>query len=99
MHLIEQVLGIRFPTDSQHKLLKIFNKTSITAARELKKQADTTKGKGKGPSGCRSRRGASPHVASHASSAEPLSSSSSNKKPSKFKLLMTYMFGQCCASA
>jgi hypothetical protein len=93
MHLIEQVSGIRFPTDSQHKLLKISNKTSITAARELKKQADVAKGKGKGPSGCRSRRGASPPATSRASSAEPLYSSSSSKKPNKFKFLMTYMFG------
>jgi hypothetical protein len=95
--VIEQVLGIRFPTDSIHKLLKISNKTSITAARELKKKAN--KGKGKGASGSRSRHGASPPAASRASSVEPLSSSSSSKKPSKFKFLMTYMFGQCCASA
>ena len=46
MHVIEQVLGIRFPTDSNHKLLKITNKTSITAARELKKKADKGKCKG-----------------------------------------------------
>ena len=40
MHVIEQVSGIQFPTDSQHKLLKISNKTSITAVRVLKKKAD-----------------------------------------------------------
>ena len=92
--MIEQVLGIRFPTDSTHKLLKISNKISITAARELKKAAATSRA-----SGSRSSHGASPPAASHASSAEPLSSSSSGKKPNKFKFLMTYMFGQCCASA
>ena len=90
MHIIEQVSGIRFPYDSQHKLLKISNKVSITTARALKKQAD--KAKGKGASGSRSRRGVSPPAASRASSAELLSSSS-GKKPSKFKFLMTYMFG------
>ena len=98
MHVIEQVSGLRFPTDSQHKLLKISNNTSITAARVLKKKADAARGKCKGPSGSRSRHGASQPAASHASSAEPLSSSS-GKKPSKFKFLMTYRFGQCCASA
>ena len=40
MHVIEQVSGIRFPIDSQHKLLKISNKTSIIAVRVLKKKAD-----------------------------------------------------------
>jgi hypothetical protein len=71
---------------------------SHTAAKELK-EAAKGKGKGKGASGSRSPRGASPPAASHASSAEPLFSFSSGKKPSKFKFLMTYMFGQCCASA
>ena len=99
MHVIEQVSGIRFPIDSQHRLLKISNKTSITAARVLKKKADAARGKGKGHSSSCSRRGASPPAASRASSVEPLSSSSSGKKPSKFKFLMTYMFGQYCASA
>ena len=42
---------------------------------------------------------ASPPAASHSSSAKPLSSSYSSKKPNKFKFLMTYMFEQCCASA
>ena len=51
-------------------------------------------------SGSRSRHGAStPAAAARSSSAEPLSLSFSGKKPSKFKFLMTYMFGQCCASA
>ena len=46
------------------------------------------------------REDASPTAsAARSSSAEPLSSSSSGKKPSKFKFLMTYMLGQCCASA
>jgi hypothetical protein len=89
--------GIRFPTDSTHKLLKISNKMSHTDAKELK-EATKGKGKGKGASGSCSPHGASPPAASCASSAEPLSSSS-GKKPSKFKFLMTYMFGQCCASA
>ena len=40
MHVIEQVSSIWFPIDSQHKLLKIYNKTSITTARVLKKKAD-----------------------------------------------------------
>ena len=97
MHVIEQVSSIWFPIDSTHKLLKISNKTSIIAARELKKKAN--KGKGKGALGSRSRCDALPPTASHASGAEPLYSSSSGKKPSKFKFLMTYMFGQCCASA
>ena len=101
MHIIEQVSGIRFPYDSQHRLLKISNKTSIVAARELKEQAGAAQAKGKGPSASRSRRGAATTAAAAArsSSDEPLSSSSSGKKPNKFKFLMTYMFGQCCASA
>ena len=98
MHIIEHVSGIRFPSDSEHKLLKISNKTSIVAARELKEKAEAVKGKGKGPSGSHSRRGAAT-TAARSSSDKPLSSSSSGKKPSKFKFLMTYMFGQCCASA
>ena len=93
MHVIEQVSGLRFPIDSQHKLLKISNKTSIIVARVLKKKDDAARGKGKGPLGSGSRRGASPPAASRASSVEPLSSSSSGKKPSKFKFLMTFMFG------
>ena len=92
MHVIEQVSNIRFPIDSQHKLLKIYNKTSITAARDLKKKADVAKGKAKGSLGSCSCRGASPPATSHSSSAEPLSSSSSGKKPNEFKFLMTYMF-------
>ena len=39
MHVIEQVSGIRFPYDTQQKLLKISNKTSILAARELKEKS------------------------------------------------------------
>jgi hypothetical protein len=89
MLVIEQVSGIRFPTDSSHKLLKIANKTSIMTAKELKKAAATSHA-----SSSHFRHGASPLAASRASSAEPLSSSSSGKKPSKFKFLMTYMFGQ-----
>ena len=101
MHVIEQVFGIRFPIDTQHNLLKISNKTSISATRELREKGAAAKAKGKGVLGFRSRRGASPTAAAAArsSSVEPLSSSSSGKKPSKFKFLMTYMFGQCCASA
>ena len=99
MHVIEQVSGIHFPYDTQQKLLKISNKTSI-AARELREKADAAKARGKGALGSRSRRGAStPAAAARSSSVEPLSSSSSRKKPNKFKFLMTYMFGQCCASA
>ena len=98
MHVIEQVSGIRFPYDTQQKLLKISNKTSILAARELKEKAEAATARGKGVLGSRSRRGASTAVA-RSSSAEPLSSSFSGKKPNKFKFLMTYMFGQCCASA
>jgi hypothetical protein len=104
MHVIEQVSGIRFPSDgSNHKLLKISNKISITAAKELKRAADDARRKGKGASSSRSHHAAtSPSAApSRSTSAEPLSSSSSgkSKKPSKFKFLMNYMFGQCCASA
>ena len=94
MHIIEHVSGIRFPYDSEHKLLKISNKTSIIAARELHEKAEAAQGKGKGVSGSRSRHGAStPAAAARSSSAEPLSSSSSGKKRNKFKFLMTYMFG------
>ena len=101
MHVIEQVFGIWFSIDTQHNLLKISKKTSIVAAKELRKKAAAVQAKGKGASGSHSHRGASPPVAAaaHSSSAEPLSSSSSGKKPNKFKFLMTYMFGQCCASA
>ena len=100
MHVIEQVSSIRFPSDTQHNLLKISHKTSIIAARELREKGDAAKAKRKGVSGSRSCRGASPPAAAaRSSSAKPLSSSSSGKKPSKFKFLMTYMFGQCCASA
>ncbi|XP_066311266.1 uncharacterized protein [Miscanthus floridulus] len=100
MHVIEKVSSIRFPDDTQQKLLKISNKTSIIAARELREKADVAKAKGKGASGSRSRRGAStPTTAAHSSTNEPLSLSSSGKKPNKFKFLKTYMFGQCCASA
>jgi hypothetical protein len=103
MHVIEQVLGIRFPTDAQHKLLKLTNKMSISYARDLKREAEIAQGRGKGVSTSRScRGGASPSAApSRSTSAKPLTSSSSgkSKKPSKFKFLMNYMFGQCCASA
>ena len=100
MHVIEQVSGIRFPIDTQHNLLKISNNTSITAVKELRKKAAAVQAKGKGALGSHARRGASPPTAAtRSSSVEPLSSSSSGKKPNKFKFLMTYMFGQCCASA
>jgi hypothetical protein len=104
MHVIEQVSGIRFPSDgSNHKLLKISNKISITAAKELKRAAHVARGKGKGASTSRCHRAVtSPPAAPLCSTnAETLSSSSSSKskKPSKFKFLMNYMFGQCCASA
>ena len=100
MHVIEQVSGIQFPIDTQHNLLKISNKTSISAARELREKGVASKAKGKGVLGSHSHRGASPPAAvARCSSAESLSSSTSGKKPSKFKFLMTYMFGQCCASA
>jgi hypothetical protein len=103
MHVIEQVSGIWFPTDAQHKLLKLANKMSVSAARELKRAVETAKGRGKGVSTSHSCcGGASPSGApSHSTSVEPLTSSSSgkSKKPSKFKFLMNYMFGQCCASA
>jgi len=93
MHIIEKVSGIHFPYDTQQKLLKISNKTSIIAARELREKADAARARGKGASSARSHRGASTPAATAArsSSAEPLSSSSSGKKPNKF--LMTYMFG------
>ena len=100
MHVIEKVSGIQFPIDTQHNLLKISNKTSITAAKELTNKATIVQAKGKGALGSRTHRGASPPAAAaRSSSAEPLSSSSSSKKPNKFKFLMTFMFGQCCASA
>ena len=94
MHVIGQVSGIWFPIDTQHNLLKISNKTSITTAKGLKKKAVAVQAKGKGALGSRSHRGASPPTAiARSSSAESLSSSSSGKKPNKFKFLMTYMFG------
>jgi hypothetical protein len=103
MHIIEQVSSIHFPSDgANHKLLKVTNKTSIIAARALKKKADEAKSKGKGALTSHPRRGgSSPPVVSRSTSSEPLTSSSSgkSKKPSKFKFLMNYMFGQCYASA
>ena len=63
MHVIEQVSGIQFPIDTQHDLLKISNKTSISAARELREKGAVAKAKGKGVLGSRSRRGASPTAA------------------------------------
>ena len=100
MHVIEQVSGIQFPIDTQHNLLKISNKTSVDAARELREKGAVAQAKGKGVLGSRSHHGASPPAAvARSTNAEPRSSSSSGKKPSKFKFLMTYMFGQCCASA
>ena len=90
MHVIEQVSGIRFPIDTQHNLLKISNKTSISATRELREKGVVAKSKGNGVLGSRSHRGASPPAAAACSSSiEPLSSSSFGKKPNKFKFLMT----------
>ena len=79
MHVIEKVSGIQFPTNSTHTVLKIANKVSIMAARELKKAA---KGKGKGASGSTSR-SSPPHASrSHrAHSEDPVSSSSSDGNP------------------
>jgi hypothetical protein len=74
MHVIEQVSGICFPSDgSNHKLLKISNKISITAAKELKRVADEAKGKGKGTLTSRSHCGATSPPAAPTSStrAEP----------------------------
>ena len=94
MHVIEQVSGTRFPIVTLHNLLKISNKISIIAAKELTNKATIVQAKGKGASSSRSCRGASPPAAAaRSSSAAPLSSSSLGKKPSKFKFLMTYMFG------
>jgi hypothetical protein len=98
MHIIEQVSSIHFPIDAPHEVLKLSNKLSLQAKRELEKAA---KGKGKcalGSSSC----ACPPHgsCARHAHSEEPQSSSSSgDKPPSKFKFFMKYMFGACCASA
>ena len=80
MHIIEHVSGIHFPSNVPHKVLKLSNKTSLQAKREL---VDLAKGKGKGVSGSSH---ASPPRASrshHAHSEEP-QSSSSGKPPSKF---------------
>jgi hypothetical protein len=103
MHVIEQVSDIRFPSDgANHKLLELANKTSIKATRALKKKVDEAKSKGKGASTSHPRRGGtSPPAIFCSTSSEPLISSSfgKSKKPSKFKFLMNYMFGQCCASA
>ena len=45
MHIIEHVSGIHFPSKVPHKVLKLSNKTSLQAKREL---ANLAKGKGKG---------------------------------------------------
>lgn len=95
MHIIEQVLGIKFPIDAHHAMLMISNKTSLKAKEALKDAAKAARA-----SGSTSR--ASPLVASrsrHAHSEEPQPFSSSGKKPSKFKFCMTDMFGACCAGA
>jgi len=102
MHIIEHVSDIRFPLDAPHQVLKLSNKTSLQAKRELEEAAQGKgkgKGKGKGASGSSSC--ASPPRAScscRAHSEEPQSSSSSGgKPPSKLKFFMKYMFGACCA--
>ena len=100
MHIIEHVSGIHFPTENPHKVLKLSNKLSLQAKRELEEGAKG-KGKGKGASGSSSfaspPRGSRAH---RAHSEEPQSSSSSGAKPPiKFKFFMKYMFGACCASA
>ena len=41
MHIIEQVSGIKFPTDAHHTKLKISNKMSLKAKDELKKVKGT----------------------------------------------------------
>jgi hypothetical protein len=95
MHIIEQVSGIKFPTDALHLKLNISNKMSTQAKKELEKKA---KGKSAavGGSSSRPRRGATPPPAvSRSTSSQHLFSSSSgkSKKPNKFKFLMQYMFG------
>ena len=98
MHIIEHVSGIHFSSDAPHKVLKLSNKTSLQAKRELE---DAAKGKGKGKGALGSSSCASPPRASHAHRAhseEPQSSSSDGKPLSKFKFFMKYMFGACCAS-
>ena len=101
MHVIQQVSGIRFPTDgSNHKVLRLANRVSVQAARALKARGADPPPRRGGPSSARSRRAApSPPAVSRSTSSQPLTSSGKGKKPSKFKFLMTYMFGQCCASA
>jgi len=96
MHIIEHVSGIHFPSDAPHKVLKLSNKTSLQAKRELEEVAQG-KGKGKGASGSSSC-ASPPRGSCYAHSEEPQSSSSSGKPPSKFKFFMRYMFGACCAS-
>jgi hypothetical protein len=44
MYIIEHVSGIHFPIDNPHKVLKLSNKLSLQAKRELEEAA---KGKGK----------------------------------------------------
>jgi hypothetical protein len=101
MHVIQQVSGIRFPTDgSNHKVLRLANRVSIHAARALKARGADPPPRRGGPSSAHSRRAApSPPAVSRSTSSQPLTSSGKGKKPSKFKFLMTYLFGQCCASA
>ena len=52
MHIIEQVLVLSFPTDAPHRVLKVSNKLSLQAKKELEEAA---KGKAKGASGSTSR--------------------------------------------
>jgi hypothetical protein len=85
MHIIEQLSDIKFPTNAPHIVLKISNKMSHKARKEMEDaataRASTSRAHASPPTTSRSR---------HAASEEP---------PNKFKFFMNYMFGACCASA
>ena len=99
MHIIEQVSGLKFPTDAPHTVLKISNKMSLQAKNALKKGASGASGS-RSHTHSRSRSSPPPTSRSRRASSEEAPSSTSGKRPpNKFKFFMQYMFGACCASA
>ena len=99
-YIIQQVSGIRFPSDgSNHKVLRLANQVLVQVTWALKARGAAPPCHGGPPSALSRRAAPSPATVSHSTSSQPLTSSGKGKKPSKFKFLMTYMLGQCCASA
>jgi hypothetical protein len=102
MHIIEQVSDIKFPTNAPHTMLKISNKMSHKARKEMEDAAAATHALGSCARALGSQSHASPMATSrphHAASEEAPSSSSGKQPPNKFKFFMNYMFGACYASA